>query len=360
MSGALSVHLGLPEAQIFRFPPEPHPPLIRPASRTGFSWDRPVDIPSTVYSFSLDARLPIFTACVYIAVVCVFNHLNKRRQYRPWPITRTASFTYFAFAHNLLLSLFSAWVFLGVCRTIISSVPSQPSAPYHIVETFCRFDLSEYSTSRNTLLPLTIHDDGFSGASQAKSLWESGMDYYTWMFYISKYYEIMDTLLLLVKGKKVSFLQMYHHAGAIICTWVGFLYRTPQGVVGVSLNTGIHTLMYLYYSLTTLKIKVPVFMKRTLTRLQIAQFVLGGLASWLYVFISYDSPMDTSLVPTEDKSDNQTYIKRGGESNVIFCMNNSGQVFALMLTTVYLIPLTQLFLRFFGQTYKLETKKKAL
>ena len=243
MSRALSVHLGLPGARIFQFPPEPHPPLIRPASRMGFSWDRPVDIPSTVYSFSIDARLPIFTACFYISFVCVLNHLNKRRQYRPWPLTRTAFFTYFAFTHNLLLSLFSAWVFLGVCRTVISSLPPQPSAPYHIADALCRFDLSENNTPHNTLLPLTIHDDGFSGAYPAKSLWESGMDYYTWMFYISKYYEIMDTLLLVVKGKKVSFLQMYHHAGAIICTWVGFLYRTPQGVVGVSLNTGIHTLM---------------------------------------------------------------------------------------------------------------------
>ena len=208
MSRALSVHLGLPEARIFRFPPDPHPPLIKPASRMGFSWDRPVDIPSAVYSFSLDARLPIFTACFYISVVCVLNHLNRRRQYRPWPITRKAFFTYFAFTHNLFLSHFSAWVFVGVCRTVIYSLPPQPSATYHIADVFCRFDMSENSTPHNTLLPLTVHNDGFSGAYQAKSLWESGMDYYTWMFYISKYYEIMDTLLLVVKGKKVSFLQM--------------------------------------------------------------------------------------------------------------------------------------------------------
>ncbi|KAE8334506.1 hypothetical protein BDV24DRAFT_156800 [Aspergillus arachidicola] len=358
MSSAPSVYFGLPEARILRFPPRPHPPLIRPASQVGFSWDHPIDIPSTIYSLSLDARVPLFTACFYITFVCVLNYLNKRRLYRPWPITRTLSFTYIAFAHNILLSLFSAWVFLGVCRTVISSLPPRSSAPYHIADVFCRFDRGQ--GANNTSVSLATVDDGFSGTYQAESLWERGMNYYTWMFYMSKYYEIMDTVLLLVKGKRVSFLQIYHHAGVIICTWVGTIYRTPQAVVGVSFNTGIHTLMYLYYSFTTLRIKVPVFIKRTLTRLQIAQFVLGGVSSWLYVFISYDSPMDVPLVATEDKSDNHIYVGRDVRSNVVPCMNNSGQVFALLLSTLYLVPLTQLFVKFFGRTYKLEAKQKAL
>ncbi|GMG11233.1 unnamed protein product [Aspergillus oryzae] len=159
----------------------------------------------------------------------------------------------------------------------------------------------------------------------------------------------------------------------------GGIYRTPQAVVGVSFNTGIHTLMiridsrtsskngiiyrsaqYLYYTLTTLTIKVPVFMKRTLTRLQIAQFVLGGLASWLYVFISYNNPINVPLVATEDKSNIQTSVGLEVGSNVAPCMNNSGQVFALVLGTLYLVPLIQPFLKFFGRIYKLEAKQKAL
>ncbi|BAE63891.1 unnamed protein product [Aspergillus oryzae RIB40] len=226
ISSAPSVYFGFPEARILRFPPGPHPPLITPASQVGFSWNHPFDIPSTVYSFSLDARVPLFTACFYIVFVCVLNYLNRRRHYRPWPITRTASFTYIAFAHNILLGLFSAWAFLGVCRTVISSLPPRSSAPYHITDVFCRFDrgqgrlLSDYSPASNTSVPLATLDNDFSGTYQAESLWERGMNYYTWMFYMSMYYEIMNTILLLVKGKKVSFLQTYHHAGVIICTWV--------------------------------------------------------------------------------------------------------------------------------------------
>lgn len=60
---------------------------------------------------------------------------------------------------------------------------------------------------------------------------------------MSKFYEITDTILLLANGRKVSFLQIYHHAGAIICCWAGVVYRPPPSIVGLLLNAGVHTLM---------------------------------------------------------------------------------------------------------------------
>lgn len=51
-------------------------------------------------------------------------------------------------------------------------------------------------------MPLATLDIDFSGTYQAESLWERGMNYYTWMFYMSMYYEIMNTILLLVKGRR--------------------------------------------------------------------------------------------------------------------------------------------------------------
>ncbi|KAB8262083.1 GNS1/SUR4 family-domain-containing protein [Aspergillus pseudonomiae] len=226
MSSALSIYFGLPEARLFRFPPGPHPPLIRPA-REEISWKRPINISSTVYNFSLDARVPIITACLYLVFVCALNYLNKKRRYSPWPITRRTSFTRIAFVHNILLSIFSAWIFLGVYQTVTSSLPPPPRAPYHIADVLCRFDrsqgsglLPESTAVGSTQSPLaTLHDD-FAGIYGAESLWEKGMNYYTWLFYISKYYEVIDTVLLLVKGKRVSSLQMYHHAGLRKRLWV--------------------------------------------------------------------------------------------------------------------------------------------
>jgi hypothetical protein len=38
------------------------------------------------------------------------------------------------------------------------------------------------------------------------------------IFYISKYYEFLDTWVLVMKGKAPSFLQIYHHVGCIFCS----------------------------------------------------------------------------------------------------------------------------------------------
>lgn len=48
-----------------------------------------------------------------------------------------------------------------------------------------------------------------------------------WLFYISKLYEVVDSLILALKGKHVSNLQSYHHAGAMWTMWSGTRYSAP-------------------------------------------------------------------------------------------------------------------------------------
>lgn len=63
------------------------------------------------------------------------------------------------------------------------------------------------------------------------------------LFYLSKFYEVVDTLIILVKGRKSSTLQTYHHAGVILCGWSVITFESPVGLVGVVLNAAVHTLM---------------------------------------------------------------------------------------------------------------------
>jgi hypothetical protein len=74
-------------------------------------------------------------------------------------------------------------------------------------------------------------------------LWSAGAGYFSWFFYISKIYEAVDTFIILAKGKQSSFLQTYHHAGAMLCMWAGVRYASPPALVGILLNSAIHTLM---------------------------------------------------------------------------------------------------------------------
>lgn len=102
-----------------------------------------------------------------------------------------------------------------------------------------------------------------------------------WLFYISKYYEMVDTAILFQLNKTSTFLQMYHHAGAIIACWLVSLSESSSGWIWVVLNSFIHSLMYCYYALTVVGIRPP--FKRVLTFLQIGQFFSGLVFCFLYI-----------------------------------------------------------------------------
>lgn len=101
-------------------------------------------------------------------------------------------------------------------------------------------------------------------------------------FYISKYYEFIDTWIVLLKGRDPIFLQVYHHAGVVLIMW-GFVVTqcTSGGAVILVLNSFIHTIMYTYYTLAAFGYSSP--LKHYLTQAQLAQFFLGvGVTVVLY------------------------------------------------------------------------------
>jgi hypothetical protein len=99
-----------------------------------------------------------------------------------------------------------------------------------------------------------------------------------WHFYISKFYEFVDTWIILLKGGKPMILQTYHHAGVVLIMWsICVTQNTTCGMILTVLNSGIHTIMYSYYTLTALKIQLPMktMIKGFITSSQITQFFVG-------------------------------------------------------------------------------------
>ena len=74
-------------------------------------------------------------------------------------------------------------------------------------------------------------------------MWNEGLAYYGWIFYLSKFYEVLDTFIILAKGKLSSTLQTYHHAGAMLCMWAGMRYMSAPIWQFVLINSFIHSLM---------------------------------------------------------------------------------------------------------------------
>eukprot|EP00941_MAST-03F_sp_MAST-3F-sp1_P003721 g3721.t1 len=117
--------------------------------------------------------------------------------------------------------------------------------------------------------------NGISIASRADKTplgWPLG--YLIWMHYNNKYLELLDTAFMVLrkKTKQVSFLHVYHHLLMMWSWWLVVRYECGGSAwFGSFLNSMIHTLMYSYYALALLKVPCP--WKRSLTKLQLAQFV---------------------------------------------------------------------------------------
>lgn len=106
-------------------------------------------------------------------------------------------------------------------------------------------------------------------------LWfAKGLGFWVTHFYISKYYEFIDTWIVILKGRDPMFLQVYHHAGVVLIMWgMVVTAASSAGLVLICLNSFIHTLMYTYYVLSAFGYNSP--LKNYLTMAQIVQFLVG-------------------------------------------------------------------------------------
>ncbi|TGZ76240.1 hypothetical protein EX30DRAFT_295497, partial [Ascodesmis nigricans] len=283
-----------------------------------------VPIPESLYTAFLDVRVPITIAVVYAITI---HLLNARANGTPYRIANTRIFKAFVIAHNIFLAVYSAWTFYGMVTGIHRTL-DRSSGIAGAVTSMCKIRSETrvpfYSgAGGNATVPVTTTET--LAAGKATGLWEEALAYYGWWFYLSKFYEVIDTAIIILKGKKSSLLQTYHHAGAMICMWFGIRYMAPPIWIFCVFNSLIHALMYTYYSLTALKIRVPNVLKRSLTSMQITQFLIGGSLAASYLFVAL--------------------------ADGVPCLSNTGEAWAVVANVAYLAPLTYLFVDFFIRSY---------
>ena len=211
---------------------------------------------------------------------------------------------------------------------------------------------------------------GSPDSTDVGRIWNEGLAFYGWLFYLSKFYEVVDTFIVLAKGKKSSFLQTYHHAGAMMCMWAGIRYMSSPIWMFVFVNSAIHTLMvcprilswflsnlpqYFYYTLSALTVQVPSGLKRVITFLQISQFVFGSTYALAHLFLAYTIPAQvpylfshnlstalssvpslTSILPTATATANmgallkKIALRAAGEEGLAQNVrNNAGEMFGI-------------------------------
>lgn len=245
------VFLSPPAATLFRFPPLPEPQTIPPPH-----FNLPFTIPDSLYVSALDAKVPITIAAVYAVTAKALNLYNKSTGKKPWAISKTKAFNAFVILHNVFLAVYSAWTWVGMLNGLRSSVlsPAGPNGWAGTVDSLCRFhgpagfgNALSYNENQGAWESMSgathLTAEGSPSRASPGRLWNEGLAFYGWLFYISKFYEVVDTLIILAKGKYSSTLQTYHHAGAMMAMWAGMRYMATPIWIFVFFNSAIHALM---------------------------------------------------------------------------------------------------------------------
>ncbi|CAD6574822.1 MAG: hypothetical protein ASARMPREDX12_006981 [Alectoria sarmentosa] len=428
-STAPSVHFTYPPSFLLSYEPGQNPRTLSP-SLSDHTLARPFNIPTGLYNNALHITIPITIALVYTTTVSYVNKINKDRKYKPWAFSKSLLFWALVVLHNVFLAVYSGWTFIGMLNAVKQSWPGL-DGQYGLAgaaDALCRFQgprglgsAATYNTSTSawgfTDKAMKLAGD-IPDSTDVGRMWNEGLAFYGWLFYLSKFYEVVDTMIILTKGKKSSLLQTYHHAGAMMCMWAGIRYMSSPIWMFVFINSLLHSIMYTYYALSALSIRVPQAVKQTLTFLQIAQITLGAAFAFAHLFVAYDIPIEEAYLyvhnlstalpstasavsstissaltnPTvaaelgswlkkaalraageEGLAENvrnyqgetfgidaihaaevekaQEEIKYRMGSQKVHCLDNSGQVLAILMNLVYLTPLAYLFMRYFYKSY---------
>jgi hypothetical protein len=244
----------LPEQKLFDFPPTNHPAPIAPLPEAA-SIMHPFNIPDHIFTAALDARVPLTIATVYAITAKLLTKYNLANGKKPWAISKTRPFFVFVVLHNVLLAVYSAWTFWGMLGGMRRSIysPMGPDGVAGTVDSFCRLHgkpgignsvyYNDTAGGWDSLAQNPAVVNGLPDRSQLGRMWTEGLAYYGWIFYLSKFYEVLDTFIILAKGKPSSTLQTYHHAGAMLCMWAGMRYMSSPIWIFVLVNSFIHAMM---------------------------------------------------------------------------------------------------------------------
>ncbi|GAA6001722.1 hypothetical protein JCM10207_002283 [Rhodosporidiobolus poonsookiae] len=169
----------------------------------------------------------------------------------------------------------------------------------------------------------------------ADEAWTPRMETYYIINYFFKYWELFDTVFLVVKKKPLQFLHVFHHTATAVLCYTQLNGRTSVSWVVITLNLFVHVLMYYYYFMTAAGYKI--WWKKYLTTLQITQFVID-LFTVYFASYSYFSATYWPTWPTMGS-----------------CAGTEGAaIFGCALLTSYLF----LFIAFYQKTYKQQARAK--
>ncbi|CAM0139649.1 Fatty acyl-CoA elongase/Polyunsaturated fatty acid specific elongation enzyme [Umbelopsis sp. WA50703] len=184
------------------------------------------------------------------------------------------------------------------------------------------------------LLPIIVKN-GVLHAVCSTEGWTQRLELLYYLNYLVKYWELADTVFLVVKKKKLEFLHYFHHSMTMVLCYTQLVGRTTVSWVPIVLNLTVHVAMYWYYFQTSRGLRI--WWKKYLTTMQICQFLIDLVVIYACSY-SYFTFTYAPYLP-------------GGFGD---CAGTEGAAaFGCALLTSYLF----LFINFYRQTYKVKAKQ---
>ena len=128
----------------------------------------------------------------------------------------------------------------------------------------------------------SVYDRGFKQAvCKTDTLTNPHISIWGFLFVLSKFIELGDTIFIVLRKTPLQFLHWYHHMTVVIYSSMGSSSRKTiaLGHWFGSMNYSVHTIMYTYYALRVVGVKVPSQVAKIVTILQLSQMFVGVLVN---------------------------------------------------------------------------------
>ncbi|GMS92646.1 hypothetical protein PENTCL1PPCAC_14821, partial [Pristionchus entomophagus] len=104
-------------------------------------------------------------------------------------------------------------------------------------------------------------------------------------FAVSKLFELVDTLFVVLRKKNLIFLHWFHHAAVVV-----YCAHSSVEIVAATrwfmvMNYGVHSAMYSYYAITAAGHRLPRALSMTITTLQTTQMFIGVAITFIVLYL---------------------------------------------------------------------------
>ncbi|XP_008567916.1 PREDICTED: elongation of very long chain fatty acids protein 3 [Galeopterus variegatus] len=109
----------------------------------------------------------------------------------------------------------------------------------------------------------------------------STVKFWSCLFVLSKIIELGDTAFIILRKRPLIFVHWFHHSTVLVYTSFGYKNKLSAGGWFMTMNFGVHAIMYTYYTLKAANMKPPRMFAMLITSLQILQMFIGAIVGIL-------------------------------------------------------------------------------